>query len=432
MTVIYTCKPKKIRFYHNTGGKSPEAILAETGCDVVLNGVLFNGNGSLCDVQKIDGKVLATSKDTYWGYGWNSNDAVPTVVPSSTMGQYDNFMSCLCAIANGEPQTVNDNASGTGGTRGRTAIGLTVTNKIVILCTSDSNGPMRLSAARDMLIAHGCVSGIILDGGGSCYLNCPAGKVDTTWARKTANRTYICIWEEKPMKKYKICIDPGHGLGESSNGSPDGTYKEHEFTLDLGKRIKVHLIRCGIDVLMTREDGTTPSLTTRAQKANNWGADLFVSIHSNAVGNSGWDDKVRGLTVWTYDPGGERDRAAKLLLAEMKAAGVQTFGTELYHSHFTVLAKSDMPAYLVEYAFHTAREDVKLLKSAEHRDNLAEATAKAICAWCGVPYVKEAEPVGDSVYKVQVGAFTQKANAEALKAELKGKGYTPFIVEVEK
>ena len=143
----------------------------------------------------------------------------------------------------------------------------------------------------------------------------------------------------------------------------------------MANRIRGHLVRCGVDVKLTWEDSSTPSLTERANIANAYKADLFVSLHSNAV-SGGWNDTVSGLTVWTYAAGGERDRAAKLLLAEMKQVGVQTFGSELYHQKFTVLAKTNMPAYLIEYAFHTSRPDVELLLDNAHRDKLALATAK--------------------------------------------------------
>ena len=228
----------------------------------------------------------------------------------------------------------------------------------------------------------------------------------------------------------KVCLDAGHGTREM-NQSPDGSYIEHKFALDMANRIRGHLVRCGVDVKLTREDGSTPTLTERANIANTYKADLFVSLHSNAV-SGGWNDTVNGLTVWTYAAGGERNRAANILLDEMKSAGVQTFGAKLYHSNFTVLAKTVMPAYLVEYAFHTSHSDVKLLLDNQHRDKLAIATAKAICLYGGVKWVEPVaptKPADGTIYRVQVGAFTVKENADNLKKELEIKGYKPYIVE---
>lgn len=237
--------------------------------------------------------------------------------------------------------------------------------------------------------------------------------------------------KQKGGDKMKVCLDAGHGGKDTSNGSPDGAYKEHEFTHDMMARIKPHLERHGITVIT---NGNGMGLTERATVANKADADLFVSLHSNAV-SGGWNDKTRGLTVWTYAAGGERDRAAKLLLAEMKRVGVETFGNELYHSKFTVLAKTNMPAYLTEYAFHTSKPDVELLLDNAHRDKLALATAKAICAYGGVKWVEPVaptKPADGTIYRVQVGAFTVKENADKLKAELESKGYKPYIVEGKK
>lgn len=236
---------------------------------------------------------------------------------------------------------------------------------------------------------------------------------------------------KKEDDKMKVCLDAGHGGNETSNGSPDGTYKEHEFTLDLASRIKVLLERCGVEVVMTRETNKTVSLTQRATIANNAGVDLFVSVHSNASG-SAWSD-ASGLCAYTYAAGGERDGAANLLLAQMANAGVKTFGSKLYHAKFTVIAKTNMPAYLVEYAFHTNKADVELLKSDAHRDKLALATAKAICAYGGVRWIDEpakpTAPTDSFIYRVQVGAFSVEENATRLKEELESKGYKPFIVK---
>lgn len=233
----------------------------------------------------------------------------------------------------------------------------------------------------------------------------------------------------------RVCLDPGHGTKEM-NQSPDGRYIEYKFALDMAYRIREHLIRCGVDVRLTKEDSSTPSLTERANIANAFKADLFVSLHSNAIGGSGWDDKTQGLTVWTYAAGGERNRAANILIDEMAKAGVQMFGSKLYHNTFAVLKYTNMPAYLIEYAFHTSRPDVELLLDSAHRDKLALATAKAICIWGGVKWVdvstEPTKPTDGTIYRVQVGAFTVKENAGRLKTELENMGYKPYITEEKK
>ena len=66
----------------------------------------------------------------------------------------------------------------------------------------------------------------------------------------------------------KVCLDPGHDAGNLANKSPDGTYYEHEFCLDMGKRIQALLERHGVAVTMTRTDGKEVSLAKRCEIAN--------------------------------------------------------------------------------------------------------------------------------------------------------------------
>ena len=421
--------PLKVELFDNRKTRYTAAqVKAKTGADIVFNGGLFDMSTYQpnCDI-KINGSVINDDQWTYWGYGWK-NGELPHVAHTNDMPSLDNYLSCLWAIHNGEKQGVNDNSAGIGGVRGRTAFGFTADGEMVILCVSDANGAMKLSQARDKLFDAGCVNGIILDGGGSSQIITPT---ETVYSSRIVSNL-VCVWIGKAKKEdetLKVCLDPGHGNKEL-NQSPDGSYFEHEFALDMANRIREHLVRCGVDVKLTREDSSTPGLTERATIANTWGADLYVSLHSNAV-SGGWNDNTHGLTVWTYAKGGERDRAANLLLEQMAAYGVETFGSKLYHSHFTVLAKTSMPAYLVEYAFHTCHSDVELLKSNAYRSKLAEATARAICAWGGVSWTDEPEPQmpTGTIYRVQMGAFSVKENAESLMNELKAKGYSAYITE---
>ena len=77
--------------------------------------------------------------------------------------------------------------------------------------------------------------------------------------------------------KYTVCLDPGHGP-DTVNGSPDGNYKEKEFTWDMYTRIRPLLERHGVNVICTRTEDTKPSLTARCEVSNRAGADLLVSL----------------------------------------------------------------------------------------------------------------------------------------------------------
>ena len=191
-----------------------------------------------------------------------------------------------------------------------------------------------------------------------------------------------------------VCLDPGHGP-DAVNGSPDGSYKEKEFTWDLYLRLRALLEGQGVEVACTRTEGTKPSLTARAEVSNAAGADCFVSLHTNAAGDGGWYD-ARGLEIYTSSGlmSAPRNVLAGELVNAFHAAGVILRPTPIVHRmDLTVLTKTDAPAVLIEYGFHTNREDVALLSDSAYRDTLALATAKGVCEWLGVAWKAEAETV---------------------------------------
>lgn len=87
---------------------------------------------------------------------------------------------------------------------------------------------------------------------------------------------------------------------------------------------------------------------------------------------------------------------------------------------------------IVEYDFVDGPQAAKL-KDKKYREGMYECVIKAICRHEGVqykpPYVPKPQPEpSKGIYKVQVGAFAVKDNAERLAAELKAKGYSTYIV----
>lgn len=189
-----------------------------------------------------------------------------------------------------------------------------------------------------------------------------------------------------------VVLDPGHGVETAGKRSPDGTYLEHEGNLDLAKRIKHILTGYGVRVLLTREDEHDISNTERAEKSNAWKPDLFVSIHSNAAGSGAEWMNARGYGIYTSKAGdtAARNIAAKAILARVKEAGITLWGGGLHHELWTVLAKTDAPAVLIEHLFHDNKEDVELLKDDAYRNILAEADAKGILDYLGIPLEEKA------------------------------------------
>lgn len=193
------------------------------------------------------------------------------------------------------------------------------------------------------------------------------------------------------LEQYLVCLDPGHGP-ETANTSPDGTYLEREFTWDMCRRLRRALEAQGLAVILTRTQDEKPSLTQRARVSNAAGADLFLSVHSNAAG-SGWSEP-RGVLLYTSAPGVDAPRniAARDILEQLRLAGVTIWGNGLSHEAYTVLVQTTAPAVLIEYGFHTNRAETELLKDPAYRELLAKATTKGICQFFGVIYREDTSP----------------------------------------
>jgi N-acetylmuramoyl-L-alanine amidase len=392
---------ERVQIYINKSVKTLAEIKAETGADYLINGGLYQGPKAVCHLRA-DGRTYAKDPYTYWGYAWDTGpDITLRSVPAA---ERRNYICCVCLLRGGKAETLIYNRD-VGGSRPRTAIGLK-DGALCLYCTDSGRTPEELQAE---LLALGWESSVMLDGGGSSQCDLAGKRIVSS--RKVHN--LILVYkrkrapsepddsdkEDKPMStKYTVCLDPGHGP-DTVNGSPDGSYKEREFAWDMYTRIRPLLERHGVNVICTRTEDTKPSLTARCEVSNKAGADLFVSLHSNADGGSGWG-AARGLLVYTSSGPmtAKRNVAATAIVNRAHEAGVRLHGSGVAHQiEYTVLAKTDAPAVLIEYGFHTNQEDIGLLKDISYRDKLAEATAKGVCDFLGIDWTAESGGDGTDI-----------------------------------
>ena len=392
---------ERIQIYINKSVKTLAEIKAETGADYLINGGLYQGKQAVCHLRA-DGRTYAKDPYTYWGYAWDTGpDITLRSVPTA---ERRNYICCVCLLRGGKAETLIYNRD-VGGSRPRTAMGIK-DGALCLYCANSGRTPEELQAE---LLALGWESAVMLDGGGSSQCDLAGKRIVSN--RKVHN--LILVYkrkrapsepddsdkEDKPMStKYTVCLDPGHGP-DTVNGSPDGSYKEREFAWDMYTRIRPLLERHGVNVICTRTEDTKPSLTARCEVSNQAGADLFVSLHSNAEGVSGWGT-TRGLLVYTSSGPmtAKRNVAATAIVNRAHEAGVLLHGSGVAHQiEYTVLAKTDAPAVLIEYGFHTNQEDIGLLKDSSYRDKLAEATAKGVCDFLGIDWTAESGGDGTDI-----------------------------------
>jgi N-acetylmuramoyl-L-alanine amidase len=158
------------------------------------------------------------------------------------------------------------------------------------------------------------------------------------------------------MNKPSITIDAGHG-GRDSGAVGPGGLREKDVALRVARRLGLMLTACGVGVSMTRGDDRFLELHERAQMANEFGTDLFLSIHCNS-GPPGQGD---GFEVFTT-PG---QTAADAFATDLFLEYARMFPTKRKRvddrdgdpdkeASFAVIRLTKMPAALFELEFiHT-------------------------------------------------------------------------------
>ncbi|GGA33700.1 sporulation-specific N-acetylmuramoyl-L-alanine amidase [Kroppenstedtia guangzhouensis] len=260
----------------------------------------------------------------------------------------------------------------------------------------------------------------------------------------------------------KVVIDPGHGGSDS--GAVNGSYREKDFTLDIALKVRNYLVNnYDVNILMTRTTDTTVSLTQRTNYANANNADYFASIHINAGGGTGWESYIYNGTVSQFTIHAQNTIHSTVMGVIGPKYGVRDRGKK--RANFHVLRESNMPAILVENLFIDTTQDLNLLRNATFIQDLANAIGLGIAQALSLPKKAtglykvitgsfqslenaqsrksflekngiEATIVsttvnGQTYYRVQAGAFSQRANAEARLDEVKALGITDAFILYE-
>ncbi|MDF1668574.1 MAG: N-acetylmuramoyl-L-alanine amidase [Roseovarius sp.] len=217
-----------------------------------------------------------------------------------------------------------------------------------------------------------------------------------------------------------IMLDPGHGGIDP--GADQGGVLEKDLMLLFAIELKELLVRSGdVEVMLTRNTDSFVSLERRVAIAHQAGADLFLSLHADALS----EGRAHGATVYTLsesasdaasaalaerhdrtdilagiDLSGQDDVVADILidlarmetqpradrLAEalrlgIKQRGLKLNGRPMRSAGFSVLKSPDIPSVLLELGFLSSPKDRSNLKNPEWRAVMAASIRDAIMAW---------------------------------------------------
>jgi N-acetylmuramoyl-L-alanine amidase len=228
----------------------------------------------------------------------------------------------------------------------------------------------------------------------------------------------------KAKKDIVVFLDVGHTDKDSGQISARGV-KEYDFNMNLARRLLEELVNTGFistQMIVTSGSNTHESRLQRSKRANDLGADLFISVHHDGVknetlmpwqynGKTHWFlDKFEGFSLWVSQKNNKYEESlsfAKTLADQLMASGLKftTHHDELTNTakygriaplmdrergiydasdNIAVLYESRMPALLLEAGMIVNRAEEQVLSSATRRATVARAVAGAVERFCAV------------------------------------------------
>jgi N-acetylmuramoyl-L-alanine amidase len=196
-----------------------------------------------------------------------------------------------------------------------------------------------------------------------------------------------------------ICLDPGHGGKDTGNHT--FWHSEKTYTLALALELRDQLQKAGFNVILTRNKDFFVELPDRPALANRRGADLFVSLHFNAITTG--KNEVEGPQTYCITPVGASSTDAQgeganfgatvanrcedksLLLAyQIQKSLVRNLGAKdrgVRRARYWVLRDAAMPAILVEGGYMTHPDESKKIYNAAYRHQMAQAIVIGILTY---------------------------------------------------
>ena len=222
----------------------------------------------------------------------------------------------------------------------------------------------------------------------------------------------------------KVFIGAGHG-GTDSGAVGSGGLLEKDLNLSIACACGAVLERHGVQVKYSRTEDEYDPVDQEVAECNSFAPDLAVDIHNNAGGGD-------GAEVFYSKVGGTGKTLAVHILAEIEKLGQKSRGAKTRingagSDYYAFIRNTKAPAVIVECAFVDS-QDIALIDTEAERVKVGEAIARGLLKTLGIAYNAPKTPAEPSkLYRVQVGAYKDKKNAERTVAQLRAAGFDAII-----
>lgn len=217
----------------------------------------------------------------------------------------------------------------------------------------------------------------------------PADSPVSTWSSWTL-----------PLAGKTIVLDPGHGGPDGGAVGKDGTL-EKGIALSVAKKLQSYLQQTGAVVYLTREkdtdlaDSETKGLSRRKAEdlrrrlafIEDKNADLFISLHLNALPSSKWS----GAQTFFYPKSDKSEHLAKMIQSEIIRNMQNTDRTALPITGMYLLKHAETPGALVEIGFLSNQRERELLKQVDYQEKMAASIYEGILRYVTEDIPKDEE-----------------------------------------
>lgn len=217
----------------------------------------------------------------------------------------------------------------------------------------------------------------------------------------------------------KIYLSPSN---QYDNTYSAGKTNEMEQCNRIADAAETALERCGFIV---KKAPKGQKMNVSIQESNKWGADLHIPIHTNAGGGA-------GTVVFVYSKANGNMKFATPIYDHVQnvSPGTVNYGIRENPGLAELNATKAIAVY-VECEFHDDKKFAQWI--IDNVVTLGEAICKGVCQGAGKSYIAPKKPENDVFYRVQVGAFTNKKNAENMAKNLEKDGYDgAFVATIKK